>query len=106
MAVWVRAWLPCATAWVRVPLFTASQDPTCRHLTIPAPPCALPPARLQNPNNTALMAQVQALPNWNSTSDSWKPMLDLSQGVAVQQSALLSIGAQICGANPTGDAVC
>lgn len=72
---------------------------------LPHAPLRPPPQpTLQATSNQEIMAQVMALPNWNASSPDWKPLLDLNQGVAVQEAALLSISAPICEAGPLGSA--
>ncbi|KAI7845415.1 hypothetical protein COHA_000968 [Chlorella ohadii] len=55
-------------------------------------------------NDTATLSWIQAnLPNWNATSDSWKPLLNLNLGIQAQQMALLNDSVPICNGSPAGN---
>lgn len=72
-------------------------------LLAPNKPPSLPPSPLQNATKEQVLAQIMALPNWNASSENWKPMLYLSQGVEVQQAALAGLNVSYCTSpNPTG----
>ncbi|PRW32920.1 phosphate transporter [Chlorella sorokiniana] len=55
-------------------------------------------------NDTATLAWIQAnLPNWNATSENWKPLLNLNMGIQAQQMALLNDSVPICNGSPAGN---
>lgn len=94
--------LHCLSIWVQgaavaAPAFISS--PACLLTPVPLP--TRPPTHLQ----TAVLDMLKTLPNYNTSSENWKPMLYLSQGVQAQLEALLGTQVGACGngtANPFG----
>lgn len=57
----------------------------------------------QATNNTALIAEIEGMPNFNRSSPNWKPQLSLTDAISIQQDALQYANVPVCGETPIFD---